>query len=379
MRIGFVSTYPPIECGIATYTQYLTDALKAKHVDCYVVSHIGGTGPQVVPAFDYNDGDLAEKAYSVMTRFTPDVVHIQHEFGLFGKNFGVAVVPLILHFRISGIPVVTTLHTVYEEIPEKHRMIIDSILLHSRKVIVHEPYQEEALRRLYPEDWMRKVHVIPHGARIVQPIPDAKKRLNLPEDKKVVLLIGYFRPSKNFELIIDLFPRIRARYPDAVLVLAGKTRGREYVDYRNTLLERIQKSPVREAIYFIRGQLPQETFDTVLSAADVVVLPYKISSQSGILAHALAFAKPVVVSDTPAMEQIMSRARCGLVCSTADDFVKAVVRILSEPDLGNALSEHAKVYVRDVVSWDRVADRHMELYRTLMDLPPVETHVICVD
>lgn len=379
MRIGFVSTYPPIECGIATYTQYLTDALRRKHQDCYVVSHLGGTGPQVIPAFDYEDGDLADRAFSVLTRFTPDLVHIQHEFGLFGKNFGVAVVPLILHLRLSGLPVVTTLHTVYDVIPEKPRIVLDSILLHSHRVIVHEPYQRESLARVYPAEWMEKVCVIPHGARIVEPIPGAKEKLNLPADKKVLLLVGYFRPSKNFELIIDIFPEIRRRYRDVILVIAGKTRGREYLDYRNSLLERIRNSPERDAIYFIRGQLPQETFDTVVSAADVVALPYKISSQSGILAHALAFGRPVVVSDTPAMEQAMGRSGAGFVCSTAEDFAGAVVRLLSEPKLWEALSKNARRYVRDVVSWDLVADRHMAVYEKLLDIPPIETHVICVD
>ena len=115
MRVGFVSTYPPIECGIATYTQYLTEALRKKHTDVYIVSHVGGSGTQVFPTFDYEDGDIAEKAYSMMIRFTPDIVHIQHEFGLFGKYMGVSVVPLIIQFRLIGIPVITTLHTIYKE------------------------------------------------------------------------------------------------------------------------------------------------------------------------------------------------------------------------------------------------------------------------
>ncbi|RLB74763.1 MAG: glycosyl transferase, partial [Deltaproteobacteria bacterium] len=146
MRIGFVSTYPPIECGIATYTQYLTDALRAKQTDIYVVSHIGGTGQQVFPAFDYEDGDLGEKAFSTMVRFTPDIVHIQHEFGLYGKHLGVSVVPLILEFKMLGIPVVSTLHTVYTDMDAAHRTILEAVITNSDRVIVHEPYQLDTLK-----------------------------------------------------------------------------------------------------------------------------------------------------------------------------------------------------------------------------------------
>lgn len=139
MRIGFISTYPPIECGIASYTQYLRDALNALEMDIYVVSHRGGRGKNVFIGFDYEDGDLAEKAFSMMTRLTPDIVHIQHEFGLFGKHFGVNVIPLILLFRLEGIPVAVTLHTVYDEMSLQQRIILKSIIENSDAVIIHEP------------------------------------------------------------------------------------------------------------------------------------------------------------------------------------------------------------------------------------------------
>jgi len=238
MRIGFISSYPPIECGVATYTQYLTDALRKKDIDVYVVSHIGGAGYQVFPSFDYEDGDLAEKAFSTMMRFTPDVVHIQHEFSLYGKHMGVAVIPLILEFQLIGIPVITTLHTVYPEMGREHMLIIRSIIMNSDYVIVHEDYQIKSLEKALSSDFCKKVCVIPHGAREIDPIPNAKESLGLPKDKKVILMIGYIRPSKNFELIVDLFPRILKLYPDAILVIAGKTRGQEYIEYRNRLLKK---------------------------------------------------------------------------------------------------------------------------------------------
>ncbi len=379
MRIGFISTYPPIECGIATYTQYLTEALRKKHTDVYIVSHMGGAGTQVFPTFDYEDGDLAEKAYSMMIRFTPDIVHIQHEFGLFGRHFGVSVVPLIIQFRLIGIPVVTTLHTVYREIPPHHEMIIRSIFANSNRIIVHESYQKESLEKILDAEQIRKISVIPHGAREVESIPDAKVKLGLPANKKVILIIGYFRPSKNFELVVDIFPEILKQVPDAILVVAGKIRGSEHIDYRNMLFNKIESSPAREHIYLIRGQLPQHVFDTILSAADVVVLPYRISSQSGILAHCLAFGKPIVTSSTEAMRLAIGKSGTGLISETREDFIKNIIRILSDEALAAKMSQNAKKYVKEKISWSIIADKHIKIYQKHMDIPKLHTGIILVE
>ncbi len=379
MRLGFISTYPPIECGIATYTKYLTTALRKKHVDVNIISHLGANGQKVFPIIDYEDEDLAEKGYSVMMRLTPDIVHIQHEFGLYGKNSGVSVIPLIINFRLSGIPVVTTLHTIYPEISEKQKIIYRSILLNSNQVIVHEDYQKRSLARVLGQEWVGKIRVVPHGAREIEPVPDAKRRLELPTDKKIILLIGYFRPSKNYELIIEVMPKILERYPEAILVLAGKIRGTEHIEYRKMLFELIERSPAKEYIYVIRGQLPQHIFDTILSASDIVALPYKITSQSGIMAHCLAFGRPVVTSGGEAMENLINESRAGLICSDADSYVENIVKILSDPDLSKQFSENARRYVKKYISWSKIADQHLKIYSEIVDRPDIKTHVINVE
>ena len=339
---------------------------------------MGGAGPQVFPCFDYEDADLAEKAFSMMVRFTPDVVHIQHEFGLFGRHLGIAVIPLIMQFRLIGIPIVTTLHTVYSEIPENHQLIFQSIFLNSDRVVVHESYQQRSLQKVLSEELASKICIIPHGAREVTALPDAKESLGLPVDKKIILIIGYFRPSKNFELVIDIFPEILKQFPEAILVVAGKNRGREHLDYRNMLFNKIAQSPETEYIYLIRGQLPQHVFDTILSAADVVVLPYRNVSQSGILAHCLAFGKPIITSSSEAIKETIERSETGLVCRNDSEFIENTVRILSDDKWSQHLSQNARKYVNEVISWSRVAGQHLELYKLLVDIPKIN-HLILVD
>jgi len=377
MRIGFISTYPPIECGIATYTQYLTDVLRNQKMDIYVVSHRGGNGKNVFAAFDYEDGDLAEKAFSMMTRLTPDIVHIQHEFGLYGKHYGVSVIPLILKFRLAGIPVVTTLHTVYNEVSREHLVIIRSIIENSDAIIVHETYQLEALKHYFKEkSSLDKIHVVPHGAREIKPVENAKAGLGIPDNTKVILMLGYFRPSKEFERIIKLWSRIVERHKanDILLMVAGKTRGIEYRDYRNMLFNEINSSPASGSIKVIRGQISQDSFDTILSASDIVALPYSVSSQSGIVAHCLAFGKPVVTSNTPVMASLIEETRAGLICNTDQDYVDNIDMILSDDDFRKECSNNAVRYVKDNISWSKIARRHIEIYKTI-----VEPSVLSID
>ncbi|MBE9546657.1 MAG: glycosyltransferase [Proteobacteria bacterium] len=382
MKIGFISTYPPIECGIATYTKYLTDALWDHEMNIYVVSHRGGSGKNVFTAFDYDDGNLAERAFSMMIRLTPDIVHIQHEFGLYGKHFGVSVIPLILKFRLVGIPVVTTLHTVYDKVSDEHDIILTSIIENSAVVIVHELYQLEALRNHFKKkELLDKIHVIPHGAREARPIEDAKASLEIPDDTKVVLMIGYFRPTKGFERIIRLWPRIAERYggKNIKLIIAGKTRGIEHRDYRNMLFNEINSSPARNTIEVIRGQISQDSFDTILSASDIVALPYSISSQSGIVAHCLALGKPIITSDTHAMVSLVEESGAGLVCNTDQDYIENIGKILKDDDLRKEISENALRYVRDNISWSRVARRHIEIYKTIVEPSVLRVDTIWMD
>ncbi len=366
MRIGMITSFPPIECGIASYSDYLVDALRQRKNDVYVVSHLGGAGRQVFPVFNYEDEDLARKAFSTMGRFSPDVVHVQHEFGLYGKDFGMQVVPMLLLFRLNGFPVVVTLHTVYPEMPPQQRIILENIMANADRVIVHEALQKETLINQRIAGNPDAVFVIPHGAREIDPVPDAKKRLGLPENAKIILLIGYLRPSKNFEDIIEILPQIAGKVKDSYLVLAGKVRGYEYRDYRRMLYQMIASSPVKDRIRVIRGQLKQDTFDIIISAADVVVLPYKITAQSGILAHSLAFGRPVVASDSGTLPDVLSRADCGIVCRSRDDYVDAIVRVLLDKDLARKFSKNARAFVRNEISWRIIAQRHEDIYRDLV-------------
>jgi len=368
MRIGIISTYPPTQCGIATYSSYLVSELEAKKSSnkVHVVNPYGKGEEHAFSVSNFDGLALSEQVFNAMARFQPDVVHVQHEYGLYGPNQGIAIIPLLYRFRVAGIPVVVTLHTVYESFSKYEKLVVEAICRIADAVIVHEDYQRESIARALSS--FEHIDVVPHGARTVEAVPDAKDRLGMT-GKKTVLLCGYFRPKKRFDRIVSIFPRIVERVPSAELVVAGGARLPEKSEYSHRLLRLINASASRDRIRILKGPFTQEVFDSIFSAADMVVLPYEIGSQSGILAHCLAFGKPVVLSPLPSFQAMIDKVNCGFIAHSDQDFVDHIVEIISRPRLAESLSRNAKDYVKRKLSWRIAAEKHIEIYRRIVRIP----------
>ena len=366
MRIAFVSTYPPIECGIGTYTSYLNNALVKLHNETFVISQIGAQGKNVMPIFSRDSNSLASELFNVCDKITPDIIHVQHEYGLYGSQRGVQIAEFLLRCKLAGEPVVTTLHTVYDDLKEDQQIILRTVVYESSAIIVHEDYQREMLARYFGQE--EKIHVIPHGVRELSPIPDAKKKLGI-EGKKVILLCGYFRPTKGFHRVVKWFPEICEMMDDVILLIAGKSRGLEFRDYQREFFEAINNSPVNDRIIVLRGQFPQHTFDTIISASDVVVLPYDLVAQSGIMAQCFAFGKPVVTSNLLAFRKILERCKGGFACDTKQDYLDKIAAILSDAHLARSLQDNIRNYVEQEVGWSKVAESHIKVYQSVSRVP----------
>ncbi|TEU08069.1 MAG: glycosyltransferase [Candidatus Aminicenantes bacterium] len=364
MKIGIISSYLPIHCGIATYSSYLIEELRRLKNRVYIVCHKGGKGLDCYPAFNYDDPDLPHKAFRTMMKLAPDLVHIQHEYALFGEQRGMNVIPLAYKFKLSQIPTVITLHT----IPKKRNYeekIIEKVLVEiTDATIVHEQYQRELI--IGRVGYQDKIWVIPHGARQIKPASNAKEKLGLM-DKKVVLLAGYFRRSKNFERVVRIFPKVAEAVDDAFLLIASGVRKPEDITYRDEFLEFVANSRAKNKIKVLLGPFSKQKFDLILSSADVAVLPYLKGAQSGIMAHCLAFAKPIVVSsDVQAMADLVQKTRSGLVARTNSELAEAIITILTDKNLAKEFSDNARRHVKKRVSWQIIASRHMDVYNKIL-------------
>jgi len=364
MKIGIISSYLPIPCGIATYSSYLIEELRRLRNKVYIVCHKGGKGLDCYPAFSYDDPDLPHKAFKAMIKLAPDLVHIQHEYGLFGEQRGMNVIPLAYKFKLSHIPTVITLHTVLKKCDYEEQIIEKALVEIAYAIIVHEQYQRELIIERVGHQY--KICVVPHGVREIKPVSKAKEKLNL-KDKKIVLLAGYIRRSKNFERVVRIFAKVAESVDDALLLIASEARRPEDIPYRDEFREFVTNSVAKDKIKVLPGPFSHEKFDLILSSADVAVLPYLRGAQSGIMAHCHAFAKPVVVtSDVPAMADLIQKARSGLVARTDSELAEAIVTILTEKNLAKEFSDNSRSYVEKHLSWQIIASRHMDIYNKIL-------------
>ena len=366
MRIGFVSTYPPIECGIATYTSYLNEALRKIGDETFVVSPQGARGVGVFPGYRPESTSMSTQIFDISAEFTPDIIHIQHEFGLYGPQKGIHVIELIVMYKLAGIPVVTTLHTVQKKLDHAEQTLLRLIISESSAVIVHEQFQKDTLVKHFGQG--EKIHVIYHGIREVEVIKDAKKKLGI-EGKKVILLCGYFRPTKGFKRIVKLMPEICKQADDIVLLVAGKSRGLEFQEYQREFYEAINNSPVNDRIVVLRGQFPQHTFDTIVSASDIVVVPYLEGAQSGIMAQCFTFSKPVIASNLLAFKKLVKRSNGGWICKSNKEYIQNIIKILRDDDLYRTLQNNIKAYVKNYSSWTIIAQQHIKVYQSVVRIP----------
>jgi glycosyltransferase involved in cell wall biosynthesis len=362
MRIIYISTYPPTECGIATYTQYLQTEVRSYGIEVFVLSQYGAKGDNVFEVYKPDDKDIAYNLFHIVSKLTPDLIHIQHEFGLFGHDRGVQIIDFLIRCKMADIPVITTLHTVYLKPAWKEQMITSEILRLSKEIIVHEAYQKEALINEYK--CLKEIHIIPHGVRKTETIKSAKELLGL-SSKKVVLLAGYFRTSKHFEKLIDIFPNVLARVPNAVLLIACRLRVAEYNEKRKQLLRMMRFSDNKEHIRILKGQFPQKTLDHIMSAADVVVMPYSAGAQSGMLAQFATHNIPLVSSDLLSFKIWNKETGGGLTSYTNEDYVNNICKILNDDVLAEQMRKNIQKS-NEHRFWSEIAKKHLHIYENIV-------------
>src|SRR5579884_3850133 len=379
-RVAFLSTYPPRECGIGTFSYDLVNAYDT--IDPSKLS-------TVIALTDYGakyDYDLHDyqgrvrheiqsddrasyrRAALELNRSRIQVVNIQHEYGIFGGEDG----DHILDFMAAcERPIVVTLHTVLPE-PGGHfrevtqEMIDQSaavvVLAHAAVPLILENY------RVPPE----RVHVIPHGVPVFtrkETIRRRTKSLLGFSGRRLLSTFGLIGPSKAIEYVIQALPHIVEAHPDVLYLVLGEThpvlRSRDGEAYRNSLIELTRSLNLTDHVKFNNRFLSNAELVRYLAATDVYIMPYLVKDQivSGTLAYAVGCGKAVVATPFTYAVEMLAEGRGVIVPFRDSEAIgRVVTELLGERRKLLQIEERAYRFSRNM-TWPNVARAYLELFR----------------
>ena len=377
MKIAWLSSWPPRHCGIATYSAELVEVLRREGHEIHIVCHPDGGAPNeenVYPVIDTNRHGWDEDVYNTVKSIDPEVVHIQHEFGLYNTSGDKAsgLFRPMFRWKAQGTPaVVVTYHSVYTELNFVIRSYMDVMQQLADAGIVHAEYQWAYLHTNLGRI-VDNVYVIPHGASTGATVSrdEAKEALGLT-GKKVLGMIGWFTPTKGFHRILAIWDHLSEQLgPDTVLVLAGDARRGDpkQVGYKKELLDLVESSKANRSIKVVLGSFTPKEYERILAGFDAMVMPYSVASQSGNLAHSFSLGVPVVASGLEGLKAEVEASGAGITFPPSDDteLKRAIVNIMGDDDLRRAYSERAKRYVANQINWNITARKHETLYRKVV-------------
>jgi len=379
LRIGYISSYPPRQCGIATFCEDLLRSASAHPAagEPLVAAVTRPDEPHdherpVRHVFREGSEEDAKAAAAFLNRAPIDVVSLQHEFGIYGGPESPAL-PSLLE-RLDK-PVVTTLHTVVPDPSPAQRRAIREIANRSERLVIMNALARSILARDYGVD-TRRVSFVHHGA----PPPgqetreEAKRVLGL-SDRSIILTFGLMGPGKGLEYALYALPEIRRAHPEALYLIVGKTHpgvqraGKE--SYREHLAQVARELQVADAVRFVDAYQTKGDIIRYLAAADIYLTPYLSPTQicSGTLAYAMAAGKAII--STPYLyAQFLLREDRGCLVPFRD--AEAIARVASEI-LGNrslqlGLEARAREYGREMY-WPVVGRRFVDLCAETLEAP----------
>lgn len=372
-RIAVVGNYLPRQCGIATFTTDLCDAVSAEF------------GTERLFAMPVNDPE-SEYGYPERVRFelteeelssyqraseflnftNVDLVCLQHEYGIFGGPAGSHVLELLRNLRM---PIVTTLHTVLREPnPDQHRVMVEIAEL-SDRLIVMSQHSSQFLQEIFQVP-VAKIDVIPHGVPNLAFVdPNFYKDRFGVGGQSVLLTFGLLSPNKSVETVIRALPRILEHNSNVTYIVAGAThphiRKREGDKYRESLQSLAQDLGVEKNVIFHNRFVSPEEMMEFIGSADIYITPYKNEAQvvSGTLAYALGAGKAVISTPYWHALELLDQGR-GVIVPFNDpsSVAEQTIQLLENEAERHAMRKRAYLYSRNMV-WKSVAQDYMRSFQ----------------
>lgn len=382
-RTLFMGSFPPRECGIATFTKDVVDSFDrafATSSEIIAIDEPGGDvrtyGPEVVARLRQDSRESYSDVAAIVNAHPAAVLNVQHEYGLFGGERGEWLIDLL---RASEKPVVLTLHTVLPEPDEVMLRVTRELCNHATSVVVLSETGRDLLSRVYRIDPAR-VRVIHHG------VPDVPFRDTGPfkasfgiGQRMVISTFGLINRGKGLEYAIEAMREVVKRHPETLYLILGEThpvvRRQEGESYRESLQDMVREFGLQHNVQLIDKYLDFDELVSYLEATDIYLTPYLNPTQivSGTLAYAVGCGKAIVSTPYLYAQEVLANHR-GFLCNFRDakSIAQLVNSLLDDAALRRATERRAYRFGRQM-TWPHVAAEYGKLFA---ELAPQELELI---
>lgn len=371
--IAFIGNYLPRVCGIATFTYDLAEA---------VAKQAGQDQPVIVAAMNnnpegYNYPDRVKfeirqdhqldysRAADFLNFSTIDVVCLQHEYGIYGGEWGSNLLALI---RDLDRPMVMTCHTVIKEVDPFQKEVFKELTARAAKIVVMSEKAIGFLKDIYDVDG-DKIALVPHGIHDVPFIdPNYYKDKFGVEGRNMLLTFGLLHQNKGIEYMIEALPAVVERHPKTTYLVLGMTHPsvlkHEGESYRLSLQRRVRDLGLEDHVLFHPRFVELDELLEYIGASDICVTPYLAMEQitSGALSYAMGSGKAVISTPYWHAEELLSDGRGRLVPpQDSKALSKEILSLLDNPVELNAMRKRAYQYCRNM-TWSSTAGQYLKLF-----------------
>ena len=372
MKLAFIGTYPPRECGIGTFTKNLFNSMlrnsehrKSNHTGFVIAlndNNLSYEYPEEVKLTikqEYQEDYL--KAVKFINLSGADLCILEHEFGIFGGQSGVYILPLLHRLEV---PLIVTLHTILKAPSYNEKAILKEICKMAHKIVVMNRKAIEFLTSIYnvPKE---KIVLIEHGVPDIHFDQLASKKEFKLDHKKIILTFGFIGRNKGIETVIKALPNVVQKYPEVIYIVLGKTHPNVLrhsgEEYRTFLMRLVKTLQLEKNVIFLNEFIGEEDLFKYLCASDIYITPYLNEAQitSGTLSYAVGVGSAVISTPYWHAEELLGDGRGVLFnFNDSDGLANTLAALFDHPEELHKLRKKARDYGRNT-TWPKTGEKYL--------------------
>lgn len=370
MKLAFIGTYPPRECGIGTFTKNLYNAVHFRNElndnnGSFVVAM-----NDIDPGYSFPDEvhyairQDSQEDYLAASKYInlsgADCVILQHEYGIYGGDSGVYILPLLYRLEI---PFMVTLHTILKSPSSNEKAILQEICRMANRVIVMSRKAITFLEEIYdiPEE---KITFIEHGVPDIKFTQEESKREFRLEGREVLLTFGLISRNKGIETVIKALPKVVEKFPNILYIVLGKTHPNVLRhsgdEYRIFLTRLVNEMRLQRNVVLINKFASQKELFKYLHASDIYITPYLNEAQitSGTLAYAVGVGTAVVSTPYWHASELLNNGKGVLFdFNDTNELTEILIDLLSNPEKRMQIRNKAYEYGQEI-TWPMIGTKY---------------------